>query len=228
MPRYLPCVRMVGWGTVRGVLIDPLLPPKPPRRPRYADGTWRDGVAQLLAVLIIFAGMFATIGVAELVARVLEGDRSETSAGASTPLLTDLWVGDLGQSGPVELGTPDTVREPDVSSPDDAVGKRYAPASCDWVLPIMEQHGLPRWMVAVAYRESRCLPGAYNGDRSTGDDSYGLFQINTLGSLWREVQQRCKLGDRRDLFDPERNISCAARLYKAYGYQPWDRGTYFK
>ncbi|MFM7979883.1 MAG: hypothetical protein ACKPKO_11260, partial [Candidatus Fonsibacter sp.] len=36
---------------------------------------------------------------------------------------------------------------------------------------------------AVAKSESNGRPMAYNGNRSTGDSSYGIFQINMLGNL---------------------------------------------
>lgn len=105
--------------------------------------------------------------------------------------------------------------------------KRYAPRYCDWMIPIMERHDLPLWMTAVAHRESRCQAGVHNGDRSTGDDSYGLFQINTLGDLWDEVQGRCGVQAKKSLLEPETNIKCASALYRAYGYKPWDSGKYF-
>ena len=100
---------------------------------------------------------------------------------------------------------------------------RHAPASCDWILPILDTHGLPTWMSAVAWRESRCTADAHNRDRSTGDNSYGLFQINTLGALWGEVQWRCELDERAALFDAGTNVACASALYDAYGYRPWDQ-----
>jgi len=36
---------------------------------------------------------------------------------------------------------------------------------------------------AVAKTESNARPLAYNGNRNTGDSSYGIFQINMLGEL---------------------------------------------
>jgi hypothetical protein len=76
-------------------------------------------------------------------------------------------------------------------------------------------------MAAVAWRESRCTADAHNRDRSTGDNSYGLFQINTLGRLWGEVQWRCKVDERVALFDAGTNVACARALYDAYGSRPW-------
>lgn len=83
-------------------------------------------------------------------------------------------------------------------------------------------------MVAVAHRESRCTAAALNDNSKTGDRSYGLFQINTIGRLWDEVSLRCNLQYRDELLDADTNVFCAAALYKAYGYRPWDSGRYFR
>lgn len=36
---------------------------------------------------------------------------------------------------------------------------------------------------AVAQKESNCRPMAVNNNRKTGDNSYGIFQINMIGEL---------------------------------------------
>ncbi len=195
--------------------IDPLLPNTPPRRVLPGPDSGRDALAQLLAVAIVIGGVFATIGVGELMARgfgrLAEIEITEPKVGIET--VQQQASG--GMSGAVD------------STAVPAAVKRYAPRYCDWLLPVMEKHGLPAWMSAVAHRESRCQTQVHNGDRSTGDDSYGLFQINTLGDLWQEVRTRCAVERRQDLLDAETNIACAASLYQAYGYRPWDRGRYF-
>jgi hypothetical protein len=71
----------------------------------------------------------------------------------------------------------------------------------------------------ITWRESRCTPGAYNGKGR--DRSYGLMQINTKGALWGELQRRCKLTSRDQLFTPAVNLACAYKLYLAYGWKPW-------
>lgn len=84
--------------------------------------------------------------------------------------------------------------------------------------------GLPvGYFIKVMWRESRCDPSAYNGKGR--DQSYGLLQINTKVlpgmNLWAELQWRCGLTAREQLFDPATNIGCAAKLYKVYGTRPW-------
>jgi hypothetical protein len=109
-----------------------------------------------------------------------------------------------------------------------AVGYTHVPVGCVKILPLISSAGLPEWMSLVSWRESRCKSGALRDDVSTGDLSYGYFQINTLGYLWGEIQDRCKISQREELLEPATNVRCAGALYRAYGYKPWDSGLYFE
>lgn len=81
-------------------------------------------------------------------------------------------------------------------------------------------------MVAIAKRESSWNPRAYNGNLNTGDQSYGLWQLNTLnkqgaGMMGDYVSQILKdLGYAPDfdlLFDPNINAKVAYRFYQDNG-----------
>jgi hypothetical protein len=109
-----------------------------------------------------------------------------------------------------------------------AAGYAHVPVGCVEILPLISSAGLPEWMSLVAWRESRCKSGALRDDLSTGDLSYGYFQINTLGYLWGEIQDRCQVSQREELLEPVTNVRCAGALYRAYGYKPWDSGLYFE
>lgn len=99
-------------------------------------------------------------------------------------------------------------------------GQVDAGLRCPRYTSLLKQFRLPvSYFDYVMYRESRCQWWAYNGARR--DRSYGLLQINTKGSLWPEIQRRCKVTSRDQLFTPRTNIACAAALYKAYGRRPW-------
>jgi len=104
---------------------------------------------------------------------------------------------------------------------------RWIADGCDEVAELVRRNGMPEWMTTVAWRESRCRHGVTNFDHRTADQSYGLFQINVLGDLWRESRDRCGLERPEELLDPHVNVACAAALYRAYGYRPWDSGRYF-
>ena len=58
---------------------------------------------------------------------------------------------------------------------------------------------------AIAKRESNGRPLAYNGNRNTGDSSYGIFQINMLGNLGDVRKEKFDLRSNVLLFDPTIN-----------------------
>mgnify|MGYP003334445015 CR=1 FL=1 len=58
---------------------------------------------------------------------------------------------------------------------------------------------------AIAKRESNGRPLAHNGNKKTGDNSYGLFQINMIGNLGLERLKQFNLKSNEELFDPVTN-----------------------
>jgi hypothetical protein len=75
---------------------------------------------------------------------------------------------------------------------------------------------------AIAMAESGGRAGAHNGDISTGDNSYGLFQINMLGAMGPERRKRYGLKSNDDLFDPLVNARVAYKMSNGgRNWQPW-------
>jgi hypothetical protein len=72
---------------------------------------------------------------------------------------------------------------------------------------------------AVAKKESNGRPLAHNGDVNTGDNSYGIFQINMLGSLGEDRREKFDLQTNKDLFDPVRNAEIA--FHMTNGGEDW-------
>lgn len=72
---------------------------------------------------------------------------------------------------------------------------------------------------AIAKRESNGRPRAYNGNRSTGDSSYGIFQINMIGSLGPERREKFDLKSNNDLYNPVINARIAH--YMSDGGKNW-------
>ena len=76
---------------------------------------------------------------------------------------------------------------------------------------------------AVAMRESRGHPTSHNKNASTGDNSYGLFQINMIGNMG--VDRLARFKDRigitkmADLLDPVANAKAA--YYMTAGGKDW-------
>lgn len=71
-----------------------------------------------------------------------------------------------------------------------------------------------RTAYAIMMRESRGNPRAFNGNRGTGDQSYGLFQINMLGDMGPARRREYGLSSNDDLYDPFTNARAAYRLSK--------------
>jgi hypothetical protein len=67
---------------------------------------------------------------------------------------------------------------------------------------------------AVVMKESSGRPDAFNGNQATGDQSYGLFQINMLGSLGPARRKALGLRSNEELFDPLTNARAAFRISK--------------
>ena len=82
-------------------------------------------------------------------------------------------------------------------------------------------HGLDT-AVAVAMAESGGHPMAHNTNAGTGDNSYGLFQINMLGSLGPARLAEYHLSSNNQLFDPLTNAKVAYRMSQGgTNWTPW-------
>jgi len=73
-------------------------------------------------------------------------------------------------------------------------------------------------------RESGGNPNAYNGNSSTGDRSFGYFQINMLGSLGPARLKQFGLKSEKDLLNPLVNARVAYQMSK--GGTDWGHWAY--
>lgn len=62
---------------------------------------------------------------------------------------------------------------------------------------------------AISMRESRGHPLSHNDSKYSGDNSYGLFQINMLGSLGADRREKFGIQTNAELFDPVTNAKAA-------------------
>jgi cell wall-associated NlpC family hydrolase len=85
---------------------------------------------------------------------------------------------------------------------------------------------------AIAMAESGGNARAFNGNVNTGDESYGLFQVNMLGGMGPERRQQYGLSSNDDLYDAEKNAQVAYKMSKGgTDWSPWStykRGDYKK
>jgi hypothetical protein len=65
---------------------------------------------------------------------------------------------------------------------------------------------------AIAKKESNGRPLAHNGNTNTGDNSYGVFQVNMLGELGVDRREQFGLKSNSDLLNPVVNAQIAYHM----------------
>jgi hypothetical protein len=92
---------------------------------------------------------------------------------------------------------------------------------------------------AIAMKESTGRPKSHNGNSNTGDNSYGLFQINMIGGLGEDRREKFDLEQNSDLWNPVLNAEIAYHMsnggkdFGAWGigpnaYNSGTVGSYYK
>ena len=76
-------------------------------------------------------------------------------------------------------------------------------------------------MAAIALAESGGRSNAHNPNRSTGDNSYGLWQINMIDDLGIERRRLYNLKKDEELWDPATNAKAAREVRKSQGFGAW-------
>jgi hypothetical protein len=76
-------------------------------------------------------------------------------------------------------------------------------------------------MAAVALGESAGQPWRQNNNRSTGDNSYGLWQINMIDALGPERARALGLKDYNQLKDPNTNAKAMKYILDRQGLNAW-------
>lgn len=78
-----------------------------------------------------------------------------------------------------------------------------------------------RIMAAIAMAESSGNPRAHNPNWRTGDDSYGLWQINMLGDMGPSRRRAFGIRNNSQLFDPLVNARAAKTIFDWQGFNAW-------
>lgn len=98
------------------------------------------------------------------------------------------------------------------------------------LLSVLRQVGFEgrslRMAWAIVMKESTRRPFAHNDNPSTGDNSYGLFQINMRGAMGPERLKKYGLGSNEDLFDPITNATIAYKM--SNGGNNWGAWTTYQ
>lgn len=103
------------------------------------------------------------------------------------------------------------------------------------LMSILKQAGFRgeglRMAYAIAMAESSGNAYSHNTNARTGDNSYGLFQINMIGGMGPERRKRYGLKSNDDLFDPLTNARVAYAMSNGgKNWHPWTTYTkgYYK
>ena len=78
-----------------------------------------------------------------------------------------------------------------------------------------------RIMAAIALAESSGNPGSLNNNARTGDLSYGLWQINMLGSMGPGRRKEFGIGSNNALLNAGTNAHAAFDVFKDQGFNAW-------
>lgn len=76
-------------------------------------------------------------------------------------------------------------------------------------------------MAAIAMAESGGRSAEHNNNAATGDNSYGLWQVNMLGRMGPERRRNFGIGSNEALFDPAVNASAARKVFESQGFGAW-------
>jgi murein DD-endopeptidase MepM/ murein hydrolase activator NlpD len=99
-------------------------------------------------------------------------------------------------------------------------------ASPEQIARIAKTAGIPEknipTMVSIALAESGGNIGArYNPDGNTGEDSYGLWQINMDPRYADERLKLFGIDSKKELFNPVTNAKAAYEIFKQQGFDAW-------
>lgn len=76
-------------------------------------------------------------------------------------------------------------------------------------------------LASVVMPESGGRPWAHNPNASTGDNSYGLWQINMLGAMGPERRRWFGISSNEQLFNPVVNARAALKILRSQGPRAW-------
>lgn len=110
------------------------------------------------------------------------------------------------------VDTPTVITTPVVVDPLDKYREitKFTPTELAEMLELVGFEGYSLKLAwSVVMRESRGNSGSHNKTSSTGDNSYGLFQINMLGYLGEDRREKFGIKSNAELLDPVTNAQAA-------------------
>ena len=173
--------------------------------------------AYLVAALLLATVTFAVAEPRSIHEGILTGSLAPASRGTQVvvnpppppPPPTPVWTGNI----PVYPG-----------------GRGCGPANANLIANAMWDVGANNaqvtQMLLIVSRESGCDSAAYNGNRKTGDDSWGFCQQNALAGWFKPGQTLAGFNRFNFASDPGLNARSCAAMYARCGFLPWRYGNY--
>ena len=78
-----------------------------------------------------------------------------------------------------------------------------------------------QFLGAVTKGESSGIPTKHNPNAQTGDDSYGLWQVNMIGAMGPKRMKQFGISRYEDLYDPKTNAKAALMILREQGRGAW-------
>lgn len=159
------------------------------------------------------------------------GREQVTSAAAQEPSQASIYAGHKVPK--VKLNTLKKIEtsQSDIYKSSLPASQRKAPkehkARGIWLKEVLKEAGFKgkhlRQAWAIVMKESRGNPKAHNTNYSTGDNSYGLFQINMIGYLGPDRREIFGIKSNKELFDPLTNAESAYHMSQGgKNWYSWD------
>ena len=195
---------------------------------------------QIAAVFIVYAALVSSVAVAST--NILQSEAAENTAQATETVKSREYIVTHAQVQELVSIEPETVveiemlrarvqenieneraKKPDYSTTRKQLSEKQLAQLLSDVGFKGKSHRLA-W--AIVMRESTGRPTAHNDNPRTGDNSYGLFQINMHNSLGPSRRDKFELKSNDELFNPVRNAEIAYYMsrggedFGAWGFGP--------
>ena len=159
------------------------------------------------------------------------GREQVTSASALEPEIVSIYAGNKVPKTKLNTLKKIETTQSDVYKSNLPASQRKAPKGFKarglWVKGILKEAGFKgnhlREAWAIVMKESRGHTKSHNTNYSTGDNSYGLFQINMIGYLGPERREVFDISSNNELFDPLTNAESAYHMSQGgKNWYSWD------
>ena len=182
----------------------------------------REAETAVFGLSMAFVLLSATAAVAQAVGKddsqsnvVASASATSTTSTTSTTEAKNVVIADRLDKGvkTYSLKAASVTTQPPAPSVLAKYAERRAPLEPEELKELLKAVGFEGYSLKLAWgivmRESRGGPTSHNQNANTGDNSYGLFQINMIGGLGADRREKYGLDKNEELFNPVTNARIA-------------------